>query len=536
MARWTAWPLAALAIAALLSGPVNCAETVTEASSSGTPPVDAAGSGGGGGGAGGGAGGGEEDAGVDAAPMCPDCSLVEVPQCFTSVCDQAKGECVAVPTKGDEPCDDGLFCTLNERCKNGVCGEGSDNFCGLTGDACHGVVCDEEADACSLSALPDGISCVSEDLCVVNATCAAGVCTGAQKDCFFAPVPDACHVSACNAATGKCEPVPGNDGAACPNDGDPCLLQKKCSGGLCQGGVPKNCSALTSPCNVGVCDAQTGECKKQPFGVGDSCLDAVNECNTGMCDANGACVPVPTPGVACASATNDCNEGKCDAAGVCVGSPVNEAGACEDGNACTTGETCSAGACAGGVLNNYIVYFSESFADNSAGWTFNQPGMPATQEWQIGPAAASSCQNSGSGDPATDHTDGTGDNGIAGVAIGGCPLKALHGYYYLESPAFNGEVMGSVWLEFWRFLNSDYAPYMRNTIEVWSGAAWAKVWESAGPPALKDAAWTRFTYDLTPWKNAAMRVRFGWQIQNTTGFTVSGWNIDDVVISNAICD
>lgn len=524
MVRWTTRPIAAFAITAIFTA--NCANT--EGSTGATGPDGGAQSGGGG-------SGGSEDGGVDAGLMCGDCSQVMTPQCFTAVCDEEKGECAVVPSKGGEACDDGLFCTSGETCNDGVCGEGSDNLCGLDADACHAVACDELADACALEPLPDGTSCTANNLCVVNAACKAGACVGAAKDCFFAPVPDVCHVSACDPATGKCEPVGGNDGTACPNAGDPCKVGKKCLAGECTGGVLKDCSALTSACNLGACEAATGQCVAQPFGVGDACLEAVDECNTGMCDANGACVPVPTPGVACPSQTNDCNAGVCGAAGVCEAMPINEAGVCEDGNSCTTGETCAAGVCTGGVLNNYFVYFNESFADNSAGWTFNQPGLPASQEWQIGPAAASVCQSSGGSDPPLDHSIGD-DNGVAGVAIGGCPVKELHSYYYLESPVINAEVQGSVWLEYWRFLNSDFKPYMRNSVEVFDGATWVKVWESGGLPPIKDASWTRITHDLTAYKGANMRVRFGFEVQNTLGFTVSAWNIDDLVISNNICN
>jgi hypothetical protein len=227
-------------------------------------------------------------------------------------------------------------------------------------------------------------------------------------------------------------------------------------------------------------------------------MEAADECNTGVCSAAGTCVPVPVPGASCSSAADDCNAGICSAAGVCEKNPINE-------------------------------------ADNTAGWTFNQPGLSAAEGWQIGPAMESSCQNTPNPDPAADHTT-TGDNGVAGVAIGGCPARAIHDYSYLESPVINADVEGSVWLEFWRFLNSDFKPYMRNSVEVFDGGEWVRLWETKGLPPTRDAAWTRVTHDLTPYKNASLRVRFGFEVQNTLGYIVSGWNIDDVVISNNLCN
>jgi len=473
-----------------------------------------------------GAGGG---GGAGGKPACPvDCSKLDTPPCHVALCNEEVGTCFILPSTGEEPCDDGLFCTVGEVCKGGVCGKGSTSTCGMEDEACSAVLCDEELDACLLAPFEDGTPCASDDLCLVNETCKAGVCGGSVKDCFFAPVPNVCTIAACNPQTGMCEPVPANDGMACPNNGDPCTLNKKCQAGMCLGTIEKNCSALTGGCFDGVCDAASGQCKKQPIAEGSACEEAVDECNVGVCDPAGACLPVPTPGVLCASATDACNVGSCDASGACVASPTNDAGPCEDGDPCTTGETCSAGLCAGGVLNNYAVYFTEPFTSDMTGWTLGP-------EWQIGPAAASACSNKGSPDPASDSTP-TADNGVAGVAIGGCPQKGIHGLYYLESPAIDADVQGSVWLDFQRWLNSDFKPYMRNTIEAWDGTEWVLVWQSGGPPAISDAGWTRVTHDLTAYKNGALKVRFGFEVQNTQGFTVSGWNIDDVVIANNICD
>src|SRR6185503_6946091 len=160
------------------------------------------------------------------------------------------------------------------------------------------------------------------------------------------------------------------------------------------------------------------------------------------------------------------NDGFCDAGGLCLATPTNEGGACEDGNACTTGETCTAGACTGGVMGTLETYFTETFSSNTAGWTLDT-------EWQIGPAVLASC---GGGDPAMDHT-ATADNGIAGVVIGGCALTNLHPFYYLTSPAIDvSAAAGPVWLEFWRWLHSDYTPYMDNQIDVWNGATWVNIW------------------------------------------------------------
>ena len=459
-----------------------------------------------------------------------DCSLVDTPQCLTAVCDPGTHACKVVPTTGGEACDDGLFCTVGEACENGFCVGGGPQDCGMSAAECASVTCNEATQSCASVPLANGSPCDStDDLCVVNETCQNGQCVGAPKDCFFAPVPDACHVGVCNPATGQCEPQPGNDGQTCPNDGDLCMVNKTCSGGACLGGVPKDCSAFTNGCNNGVCDAATGDCYSEAIPPGGTCIEATNECNTGVCDMNGNCNPVPTPGVACASATDACNAGSCDAQGLCGAAAVNDGGACNDGNSCTMGETCLAGVCQGGMMGNYVVYFSETFASNAAGWTLGQ-------EWQIGPATASVGSPVGNQDPAMDHT-ASADNGIAGVVIGGYANKVVHAPYYLESPVIDtSAVPGPLFLEFWRFLNSDYTPYMKNTIDVFDGSTWVNVWQSGPSPAIQDAQWTKLAYEVTAYKNAAMKIRFGFEIGQSGVFTVSSWNVDDIVLANASCN
>src|SRR5690606_37136127 len=103
-----------------------------------------------------------------------------------------------------ESCDDGQFCTVTDTCDGtGVCvGEGL-NDCGMSPPECQEVVCDEAAKACSTQNIPAGGACNTNDLCVVGATCDAfGQCSGTPKDCFFAPVPNECHVAVCNPQNG----------------------------------------------------------------------------------------------------------------------------------------------------------------------------------------------------------------------------------------------------------------------------------------------------------------------------------------------
>jgi hypothetical protein len=177
---------------------------------------------------------------------------------------------------------------------------------------------------------------------------------------------------------------------------------------------------------------------------------------------------------------------------------------------------------------NQVIHFSEDFSDNTAGWTLDT-------EWQIGSAATSSGEIYGFPDPASDNTSTT-DNGVAGVVIGGNAATNLHPYHYLTSPAINvANVSGPLWLGFYRWLNSDYTPYMQNVVEVWNGTAWIKLWETGSFPGVTDSSWTQASFDVAAYKNNAFKVRFGFLIGSSGVYTVSQWNVDDVILANIVC-
>jgi hypothetical protein len=124
----------------------------------------------------------------------------------------------------------------------------------------------------------------------------------------------------------------------------------------------------------------------------------------------------------------------------------------------------------------------------------------------------------------------TADNGVAGVNLGGC-AAATNGYAYLTSPTFDGNGPGNVEIHFQRWLQSDYAPYMTNRVEVYDGASWTVLWETGGSPGVKDLVWQSVAMDITAYKSAQMRVRFGYAVTSMGFYPVGSWNIDDVNVT-----
>jgi len=444
--------------------------------------------------------------------------------CVSGAC--VNGVCVAQPSNEFGACNDGSFCTENDTCVGGVCVGGSPKFCASM-DSCHIGFCNESTDGCVNVPGNDGAECDDQSSCTGVGVCSNGTCTtGPQIDCSF--YNGQCTIGVCNAQSG-CQAQPSNEGGAC-NDG----LNSPCTVGQCQTGfcvsVPTNEDGACNDnlfCTIGE-HCVSGQCA----GASPNPCAPPGGCFIASCDENNdQCTAVPGNDGAACDDFSPCTAGTTCLNGACInGVPSNDGVACDDGTSCTTNELCTAGTCGGG--QGPAVYFADDFSDNSNGWILGP-------EWQIGPATVSSNGFPGA-DPGTDHTSSV-DNGVAGVVIGGNASTGLHDYYYLESPPFNTAVAaGPVILGFYRWLNSDYEPFMNNRIEVWNGSAWITLWNSGPSPSVEDSppaglGWTFIQHDLTAYKNAGMRIRFGFNITSGGVYTTPSWNIDDVLVASGAC-
>jgi hypothetical protein len=483
--------LGVAAIALGCSGTVDVGTGTTSTTATGT------GAGGGTGGSGGtvatgaGGSGGSATSGGGPPGSCvesSDCTAQNGP-CTQGLC--ADGVCVAVPANQLAACDDGKGCTLDDACQNGTCA-GTMMTCN-GGGGCQVAVCDEDAGGCTVKPADNGASCDDGDPCTSAGKCQSGACQkGLSVDCGLLDTP--CTKGACDPVMG-CVAVPVSNGLPC-EDGQFCTMNDSCQAGACAGGQPLQCGP-PSGCFVSVCDEAANMCTAIPGNDGAACDDG-----------------------------NACTAGTVCAAGVCLGGgPANDGVACDDGASCTSGEFCTAGTCGGG--QGPVIYFSDDFHDNLKGWTLGQ-------DWQIGPAMASA-GGVGSGDPAADHS-ASNDNGVAGVVIGGNAPTNQHPFYYLESPAFDTSgSSGQLILGFYRSLNSDYAPFMQNRIDVYNGSQWITIWTSGGPPPVNDAQWTFVQHNLAAYKNPEMRLRFGFNVGQANAFEVGSWTIDDVLVASAAC-
>jgi len=85
-------------------------------------------------------------------------------------------ECI---TDGD--CNDGLWCTENDVCSNGVC-RYTDRDCSGVGNQCNDGVCNESSNSCIILPKPDGTPCDDGLYCNGDDTCGGGDCSVHTSD------------------------------------------------------------------------------------------------------------------------------------------------------------------------------------------------------------------------------------------------------------------------------------------------------------------------------------------------------------------
>jgi len=293
--------------------------------------------------------------------------------CTSDFC--KSGACVHPPNAAQ--CDDGVACTFNDRCADGVCaGTGyvcddklkcTDDFCdgkgfcievihadacrianacvdagqGNPGNACE--VCDPSKDQEAWSDLGDGAGCPDDGNVCTDDVCGAGACThppnaNACDDGDLCTELDVCAAGACAGKAFKCDDTiactdnvcDGVGGCSYPVTAGLCLI-----GGQCYADQQ---SAPSGFCQY--CDVAAANTSWTHRATGTDCDDASACTQLDKCQS-GTCIGAPIP-------CNDekaCTDDSCDPATGCVYTPNTNS--CEDGDFCTVSDTCAGGACIG---------------------------------------------------------------------------------------------------------------------------------------------------------------------------------------------
>ncbi|HPA20868.1 MAG TPA: InlB B-repeat-containing protein [Verrucomicrobiae bacterium] len=153
------------------------------------------------------------------------------------------------------------------------------------------------------------------------------------------------------------------------------------------------------------------------------------------------------------------------------------------------------------------------------------PGWTRQGEWAFGRPTGQGGAGFGGPDPSS---GATGSN-VFGVNLKGDYSTSVGGPYYLTAGPINFVGVTSIQLQFRRWLNSDYQPFVSATLDVsTNGSAWTAIWSNAST-AIEESDWNTVRYDLPAWVNNRSNVYVRWGYRIASGaFAYSGWNIDDI--------
>ncbi len=162
--------------------------------------------------------------------------------------------------------------------------------------------------------------------------------------------------------------------------------------------------------------------------------------------------------------------------------------------------------------------------DTNPGWTYQG-------QWAFGVPTGGGGTSYGNHDPTSGHT---GSN-VIGVNLAGDYSTTVGGPFYFTTTAINCTGRTNVQLSFWRWLNSDYPPYVTDTVDVSNnGTTWTNMFTNTAGVPITDSSWQLMQYDIHAVADNQPTVYIRWGYSVTTGaFPYSGWNIDDVSLSAA---
>jgi hypothetical protein len=205
-------------------------------------------------------------------------------------------ECIA-----DGECNDGLWCTENDICSNGVC-QHTDRDCSGAGDQCNDGVCNEISNSCVMQPKPDGTLCDDSLYCNGDDTCGGGACSVHTGDpcayCFSYGCSCDEFRNFCIGCTGdrECDGIcsPGETGPFCSGSDNCVYTPNGPDLGSCTTGVStlfdRTVCISHSECGTGgYCSmAQEDSYPPQSNGLGDACdCEGDFDCD-GDCDGTDA--------------------------------------------------------------------------------------------------------------------------------------------------------------------------------------------------------------------------------------------------------
>lgn len=299
------------------------------------------------------------------SPLCPPASCWVDGACYDPGATNPNNPCEAcVPLlglaswtpMGEQPCDDGDPCTLEDRCVGSQC-TGETQDCD-DANPCTEDRCENDGLGCVHEALDQGEPCDDGNPCTAQGLCTGGLCGGGLAiECEDG---NPCTTSACAEGVG-CVHSP-QDGLTC-QDGDACTGGGVCVAGQCDSNFTITCDD-ESVCTADGCEADVG-CV---FTDISALCDDGNPCTNPICHASEGCT-YAFNAESCddddvCTQNDQCEEGMCrgddvdvDDANPCTDDScepdtgivhVGNALPCDDEDACTLGDSCAESQCSPG--------------------------------------------------------------------------------------------------------------------------------------------------------------------------------------------
>ncbi len=237
-------------------------------------------------------------------------------QCKADVC--SSGKCTLSNKPSTTTCNDGLFCTVSDKCSAGIC-KGTSRDCSGKTDDCNTGVCSESTDKCIKKAKADLTACKSKTGLCYSGACCTGCYDSGSKKCragtattgcgkggkacaTCSPSSNPCQVASCSTTTGKCGYVFKGLQAACKSSG---------KNGQCYDSSNPTCCTDCWDSTSGTCKAGTAVSACGTGGYACQTCTAPNGCKTATCTSNKCGSTNKTDKTSCASGKGKCYSGIC---------------------------------------------------------------------------------------------------------------------------------------------------------------------------------------------------------------------------------
>jgi len=158
------------------------------------------------------------------------------------------------------------------------------------------------------------------------------------------------------------------------------------------------------------------------------------------------------------------------------------------------------------------------------------PGWAMEAQWAFGPPLGMGGELHGHPDPAA----GASGSSVLGVNLEGDYSTTVGAPRCLTAGPFDCSELTDTRLRFHRWLNTDYQPFVRATVDASpDGNDWTVIWENGdSSTSPQDAWWQPVSYDIASLADGQAEVYVRWthQVVQSGAWAFSGWNIDDVEI------